>query len=392
LALQAARGEHAGPSRGGAYERLIFEKGDAHERAYRDRLVAEGVEVAEIEQSGSYADMAARTRSAMEAGAAVIYQATFELGRWRGHADFLERIELPTALGVFGYEAVDTKLARNEARPAHVLQLCFYSAGIRAVQRVPPEQMHIELGSGRRESLRPRDFDAYFARAQRSLERFVDAPPATRAVRCAACELCGFRGDCEAQWRARDDLSYVAGIRRSQTVALAASGVTTLAALADSSVLGTPVDLTAGTLAPLHEQAELQAATRSSGTIATRLVQPAEQGRGFERIPEPARLDLAIDLEGDPFWRADRDLTFMFGLLSRAGDEWAYRPEWAHDEDEEKTCTRPGREMCPIPAAGGRLRSSVRPSSWSFSTARSCSWRCPRSGPTSTSRSKACSG
>ena len=52
----------------------------------------------------------------------------------------------------------------------------------RAVQGVAPEHMHIELGSGRRESLRPRDFDAYFARAQRSLERFVDAPPATVAL------------------------------------------------------------------------------------------------------------------------------------------------------------------------------------------------------------------
>ena len=146
------------------------------------------------------------------------------MSRWRGHADFLERIERPTALGAFGYEAVDTKLARNEARPAHVLQLCFYSAGIRGVQKVPPEHMHIELGSGRRESLRPHDFDAYFARAQRSLERFVDAPPVTVAVPCAACEMCGFRDDCDAQWRARDDLSYVAGIRRSQTVALEAWG------------------------------------------------------------------------------------------------------------------------------------------------------------------------
>ena len=111
---------------------------------------------------------------------------------------------------------------------------------------------------------------------------------------------------------------------------------TTLAALADDAVLGTPVDLGAGTLATLHEQAELQAATRSNGTIATRLVHPTEQGSGFERLPEPSRLDLAIDLEGDPFWRADRDLTFMFGLLSRSGGEWTYRPEWAHDEHEER--------------------------------------------------------
>ena len=57
-----------------------------------------------------------------------------------------------------------------------------------AVQGVVPEHMHIALGSGRRESLRPRDFDAYFARAQRSLERFVDTPPTTVARPCAACD------------------------------------------------------------------------------------------------------------------------------------------------------------------------------------------------------------
>jgi predicted RecB family nuclease len=336
LALEAARGEREGPHTGGAYEELIRDKGLAHERAYRDRIMADGLALTEIEPSGSYAEMAARTRSAMEAAAPVIYQGTFVLGRWRGLADFLERVELETALGGFGYEAVDTKLARNEARVSHLLQLCFYSAGIAATQGVPPERMHIELGSGRRESLRPREFDAYFERAKHSLERFADAPRSTVAVPCAACDLCGFRSVCEAEWRAQDDLSYVAGIRRSQTLALEGAGVATLAALADGSVLGAPVDLTAGTLATLHEQAELQAATRSSGTIATRLVQPTEQGRGFERIPEPSRLDLAIDLEGDPFWRADRDLTFMFGLLSRAGDEWTYRPEWAHDEDEER--------------------------------------------------------
>ena len=185
LALEAARGERAKPHAGSAYERMIQEKGDEHERDYLAQLVARGLEITEIERSGSYSEMAARTRGAMEAGVAVVYQATFELGRWRGHADFLERVEreTETALGMFGYEAVDTKLARNEARPAHVLQLCFYSAGIAAVQGVVPEHMHIALGSGRRESLRPRDFDAYFARAQRSLERFVDTPPATVAVR-----------------------------------------------------------------------------------------------------------------------------------------------------------------------------------------------------------------
>ncbi len=335
LALEAARGERPKPHAGSAYERMIQEKGDAHERAYLAELKARGLEIVTIERAGSYADMAARTRAAMEAGAAVVYQATFELGRWRGHADFLERVDTTTALGSFGYEAVDTKLARNEARPAHVLQLCFYSAGIAAVQGDAPEHMHIALGSGRRESLRPRDFDAYFARAQRSLERFVDAPPATVAEKCESCQRCPFWSACDEQWRAADDLHYVAEIRRAQTAVLKASGVSTLAALAEGSVLTTPVDLKTGTLATLHEQARLQEATRSNGHVATELL-PVEAGRGFERLPEPSRLDLAIDLEGDPFWRADRELIFMFGLLARDGDEWNYRAEWAHDEQQER--------------------------------------------------------
>ena len=101
-------------------------------------------------------------------------------------------------------------------------------------------------------------------------------------------------------------------------------------------MLTRPIDLKTGTLTTLHEQARLQEATRSNGHIATELLLPIEEGRGFERLPEPSPLDLAIDLEGDPFWRADRELIFMFGLLARAGDEWNYRAEWAHDEQQER--------------------------------------------------------
>ena len=255
-----------------------------------------------------------------------------------------------TALGSYGYEAVDTKLARNEARPSHVLQLCFYSACIEQIQGVPPALMHLQLGSGRRESLRPRDFDAYFARAQRSLERFVDDPPQTVPYPCAACAQCDFRARCEREWRAKDDLSFVAGIRHSQAVALEHDGVATLAALGEPSAIARVRSVPAGTLAGLHEQAELQVATRTTGSIATRL-RPLEEGRGFALLPLPSRLDMAIDLEGDPFWRADRELTFMFGLLERAGDGWTYRADWAHDEIEEAGLA--GRV---IDAIHGRLR------------------------------------
>ena len=55
----------------------------------------------------------AETLAAMRAGADVIYQATFFDGRWRGHADFLVRVEVPSDLGPWSYEVWDTKLARH---------------------------------------------------------------------------------------------------------------------------------------------------------------------------------------------------------------------------------------------------------------------------------------
>src|SRR5258705_13997638 len=85
----------------------------------------------------------------MRAGAEIIYQATFVLGDWRGRADFLERVEQPTALGPWGYEALDAKLARAE-KPTYVLQLCFYTEAIASIQRVTPDPMHVLLAFSER--------------------------------------------------------------------------------------------------------------------------------------------------------------------------------------------------------------------------------------------------
>lgn len=44
----------------------------------------------------------------------------------QGIADFIVKVP-DTATGGFRYEPVDAKLVRNEAKPGHVLQLCFYA-------------------------------------------------------------------------------------------------------------------------------------------------------------------------------------------------------------------------------------------------------------------------
>ena len=94
---------------------LIARKGDEHERAYLQRLRAQGRTVVDIAAGGgSIADKVARTLQALHQGAEVIYQATLRDGPLIGHADFLRRVDgEPSALGSWRYEVADTKLARS---------------------------------------------------------------------------------------------------------------------------------------------------------------------------------------------------------------------------------------------------------------------------------------
>ena len=115
---------------------LLQERGDAHERAYLERLRAERSERSdEIDRTAtcarptSFGRPRRRRSTAMRRGVDVIYQATFFDGRWRGHADFLLRVERPSDLGV-DYEVADTKLARS-VKAGAILQVCVYADRLR---------------------------------------------------------------------------------------------------------------------------------------------------------------------------------------------------------------------------------------------------------------------
>src|SRR6266436_4863360 len=85
-----------------------------------------------IELDGSASDRgeelraaATRTIEAMAGGADVIYQATFFDGTFRGHADFLLRVESPdrpSRWGPYHYEIADTKLACH-VKASAILQI-----------------------------------------------------------------------------------------------------------------------------------------------------------------------------------------------------------------------------------------------------------------------------
>src|SRR5438874_6663595 len=335
LALEVARGARARPFVADEHAELLRRKGELHERAYLGRLRADGRQIVEIAlgEPWDFEAGARQTAEAMRAGAEIISQATFVDGRWRGRADFPLRIERPTRLGAWGYEALDAKLARAE-KPTYVLQLSFYSDGIAAIQGVAPERMHVLLGIGEQRALRYDDFAAYYRRVRARFEAAIDAPPATEPYRVDHCSLCQFRGVCAARWDAEDHLVRVAGVRRDQVTRLRAAGIPTLAALAAAPI--TPVaDVAQHTFDRLRDQANLQHVNRTTGRLDWHSIE-AEAGCGFEALPPPSAGDLFFDIEGDPFWQPARGLHFLFGLLLRDGADWRYEARWAHDRAGER--------------------------------------------------------
>ena len=115
------------------------------------------------------------------------------------------------------YEVWDTKLARH-AKASAVLQLCMYSDMLGELQDLPPTEMHLALGGvqGERVSFRVADYAAYYRLVAREFEAKLGQgpayPPATTPEPVEHCDVCRWKLECQAQWRAQDDLSLVAGL------------------------------------------------------------------------------------------------------------------------------------------------------------------------------------
>jgi len=171
LALEVARGQRERPHVPDEQSELLQRKGAEHERAYLERLKAEGRAIVEIDlgEPWDFDAAARRTAEAMRDGAEVISQATFVNGPWRGRADFLLKVEQETALGNWGYEPLDAKLARAE-KPTYVLQAAnWVDAQRRVVAYLDPSAHAIIRGSVALYESRGKAMDAETWR-QRGLE------------------------------------------------------------------------------------------------------------------------------------------------------------------------------------------------------------------------------
>jgi predicted RecB family nuclease len=332
LEVAVARCEITRPFRVNPHADLIRRKGDEHEARYLAGLERAGLAIADLETDDrdDWEVAAERTEDAVRTGAAdVIYQPCLASHGWRGFADFLER--RPDG----SYEVVDTKLARR-AKPAHLLQLCFYTEQLARIQGRRPERMHVINGLGERQTFRPADFLAYYRRISRRFVDAVERANATYPYPVDHCSLCEFLERCREQWESDDHLSLVAGIARAQVERLLDADISTLAALAAMPPDKRVPKLRPQTLAKLREQAALQVRRRETGELA-RFPLPIQPDRGFMLLPEPSPGDIWLDLEGDPWYEPGRGLEYLFGWVYLDDDGVTrYDAIWALDRDAER--------------------------------------------------------
>ena len=346
LSLRVVHGELERPFLDSPHRDLIFRKGNEHEAAYLARLEADGRSIVRIPtiEDGDFDPEEARrlTEEAIRAGAAdVIYQpylvdgvgarlkpGTDAVPIWRGFADFLERLRDGT------YEPVDTKLARS-AKPAHVLQLCFYAEQVARIQAARVEHVHVENGRGERETFRVAEFESYYRRVRDRFLAALEREPDTYGWPCDHCGICDFRRLCWHQRVDDDHLTLVAGMRRGWAESLEVEGITTLAELGSLDVPA-PDGIRAESFETVRHQAELQLRGRTTGTSIWELL-PDEPERGFRLLPEPDEGDVWLDLEGHPFYETARGLEYLFGYCYRdASGEVVYEALWGKDRDGER--------------------------------------------------------
>ncbi len=335
---------------------IIRKRGFQHEARYLADLEADGRSTVKIELDGSIEDRgdqlraaAAETVAAMAAGADVIYQATFFDGTWRGHADFLLRVddsERASVWGPYHYEVADTKLARH-VKASAVLQICSYIDQLERIQGVRPEWLHVALGGSARtvEKLRVDDYMAYYRSARdRFLATMADDTPATYPPAgtypepVEHCDVCRWAAECVKRRRDDDHLSLVAGISGRQRQALTGRDVATLEALGDLALPMSPrlEGVGEGALTRVREQARIQLEGRRNDDHRYELFepepgQPIDPERGLATLPEPSRGDLFLDLEGDPY-ALDDGMDYLFGILETDG---TFRAFWSKDDGGE---------------------------------------------------------
>jgi len=325
LGLAYARKQITGYTNFDPLLKILQERGRVHEDAYTAHLRASGKR---IESGGN------QTLALMARGLDVITQATLQRGPWFGRADFLVRVERPSAEWAWSYEVIDTKLS-SETRAGAVLQLCVYSDLLATLQGIDPEAMHVVRPGPDfpMDSFRFDEYAAIYRALRHDLEQRITVEHETYPEPTAHCDTCNWRDRCDGQRRADDHLSLVADLGRTHRRELDRHAIRTLTSLAQapSPWPHRPERGSLETYQRLAQQARLQLAAKGRAVPPFELL-ATETERGLGRLPAPDDGDVFLDFEGDPFI-GEHGREYLFGFYTR---DRGYEALWALDDDSER--------------------------------------------------------
>jgi predicted RecB family nuclease len=351
LDLAVARRVLERPAYEDPYAALLRRRGEEHELQYVETLRREGLRVVALERpdapstAESLDRHTADTLAGMKSGADVIVQGRLAHDDLAGYADILRRVERPSDLGAWSYEAQDTKLAR-ETKGGTILQLCAYSHLLEAMQGTRPEFFHVVTPDPVQpvRTYRVDEYLAYYRMVHAALaDALTHGHDRLQQLHypepVEQCDLCAWEARCLARRRSDDHLSFIAGAARVHRQELVLQGHATLTAAATMAV---PVGFKPSrgsreTYDRLGDQARVQHRQRTELRPVHELL-PLKAGDGLSRLPAPSQGDMFLDLEGAPFAR-EGGREYLFGLCMRSPRTpllLTYRGWWATTDAEER--------------------------------------------------------
>lgn len=317
---------------------ILRERGFRHEQDYIEYLKSQCHEISFIEGEGINDQTVDATLNAMREGKDIIVQAALRQGCWTGRADILRRVSVPSSLGDWSYEVIDTKLAR-ETKGGSVLQLCLYADLLSHTQGIEPENLYIVSPWSDYEPQRFRfpEFAAYFRRVKRSAEIAADGTQndETYPDPKVHCDICRWKHDCDKKRRADDHLCLVANISKGQISELKENGIDTRHALARLAYIPfKPRKGSSLSLEKVRAQAAIQVKALETGKNEIEFLDMIPE-TGFAILPEPSDGDIFFDIESDQFVGED-GIEYLFGYAFKDEScQLQYVAEWAFDRAAE---------------------------------------------------------
>jgi len=272
----------------------------------------------ELPSEGEAEDLFPATLEAMRQGAPLIYQGTLLDDTWAGRPDLLRRVEIPSKLGDWSYEAIDIKSSR-EITEAQSYQLVFYALLLKKIQGVKPEHGKILNVDGEERAFLIDDVESdFFEVLDRILAiRGGEKPPLSFMSSCKDSPWFAF---CKKEAEDADDISLLYKIYKSEAKRLREAGYATLTKLAETDLARLQADVN-GVSDHRLERLRLQAQALR-GKITTRI--------DDARLPD-APVELHFDIEGDPMIGVE----YLHGLLIREGGTETYKAFAAEDPADE---------------------------------------------------------